>query len=457
MNPEYADFLANKAPRAQFFGIEPMEMPDHLFDFQADTARFMLRAGRAAGFLDTGLGKGRTALECLKQAGKATNGVSLHLVPLAVGRQIEIEGRALGYSIRVIKGMDDVRTGINVCNYDRLSMLEPSAFGAVSLDESHILASLSGAIAQSLITGFANARFRFCWSATPAPNDHTELGAHAEFLGVMRSSEMLSRWFVNDSSKASQEWRLKGHAVEAFWDWVASWARCAESPADLGYDASLYQLPPMETVRHRVEAGPAGMDGTLFGADVSATGMHAMKRQTAAARARIVADLIEAEPDEPWVIWCDNNAEADAIRAVVPNASEVRGSHKLEKKEAAIAGFADGSVRYLIGKPSALGYGLNWQHCARQVFVGRSFSYRAWYQAVRRCWRFGQKRPVIVHLVVAEGEDQIGRVIDRKAEGHAVMKRAMSKAMMRANATVSETRVRYIPTHKAEVPSWLTA
>jgi hypothetical protein len=393
----------------------------------------------------------------LRQAGRATNGVTLHMVPLAVGRQIETEGRALGYNIRVIKGMDEVRTGINVCNYDRLDMLDPAAFGAVSLDESHILASLSGATAQRLIQRFAGTRFRFCWSATPAPNDHTELGAHAEFLGVMRSSEMLSRWFVNDTATASQEWRLKGHAVEPFWDWVASWARCASSPADLGFDGSRFELPPMETIKHRVEAGPAGMDGTLFGADLSATSMHAMKRQTAEARAGVVAELIAAEPDEPWIIWCDNNAEADAIRKAVPLAVEVRGSHAADKKEAAIAGFSDGSVRYLIGKPSALGYGLNWQHCARMSFAGRSFSYRAWYQAVRRCWRFGQTRPVIVHLVVAEGEDQIGRVIDRKAAGHAAMKRAMAAAMLRNNGVTSQTMVRYDPQHRAPLPDWLVA
>jgi hypothetical protein len=455
--PSYAAFLASKAPRARMTGIEPGPMPAHLFDFQAEVARFMLRAGRAAGFLDTGLGKGRTALECLRQAGEATNGTTLHMVPLAVARQIEAEGRSLGYDIRVIRSQDDARPGINVCNYDRLDGLDLSAYGAISLDESHILASLTGATARHLIENAQGVRFRFCWSATPAPNDHAELGAHAEFLGIMRSIEMLSRWFINDTATASQEWRLKGHAVDAFWDWVASWARCAQSPEDLGFDGSRFILPPLEILRHKVEAEGARADGTLFGADLSATTMHAKKRQTAEARARIVADLVDAEPHEPWLLWCDSDAEADALMAAVTGAVEVRGSHATERKETTIADFVEGRKRYLIAKPSACGYGLNLQHCARVAFIGRSFSYRAWYQAVRRCWRFGQMRNVNVHLIVAEGEDQIGRVIDRKADGHAEMKRAMSASMVRARETAAETKVPYVPTHKTELPQWLLA
>lgn len=452
----YAAFLASKAPRPQAVGIEPGPMPSFLFDFQADVARFLLRAGRGAGFLDTGMGKGRTALECLRQAADATNGIALHAVPLAVGWQIEREGRELGYDIRVIRGPDDVRPGINVCNYDRIDRLDPRAFGAVSLDESHIIASLTGSTARMLIEGFAKTRFRFCWSATPAPNDHTELGAHAEFLGLMRSVEMLSRWFINDTATASQEWRLKGHATESFWDWVASWARCAETPEDLGYDGSAFVLPPLQMHRHRVQAEAKTFDGTLFGADLTATTMHAVKRQTAEARARVVADLVMAEPHEPWLLWCDSDAEADALLAVLPDAVEVRGPHPPERKEQTIEAFITGQKLWLIAKPSACGYGLNLQHCARVAFIGRSFSYRAFYQAVRRCWRFGQTRPVQVHLVVAEGEEQIGRVVDAKAAGHAEMKRAMSDAMRRARGAVAQTKVPYLPLHTAELPTWLS-
>jgi hypothetical protein len=452
---EYLDFLASKMPHAVPTGIEAAPMPAHLFDFQAEGCRFMLRSGRAAGLYGTGMGKGRMALECCRQAAEATNGIAAHVVPLAVGRQIEKEGRELGYECRMVHGPDEVRRGTNIFNYDRLRLFDPRLFGAVSLDESDILASLTGATAQDLIEMFAETRFRFCWSATPAPNDHTELGAHSEFLGVMKAQEMLSRWFINDTSVASQSWRLKGHAHEYFWDWVASWARCGDTPYDLGFDGSAFVLPPFDVIKHHVEPEAQTMDGTLFGADLSAISMHAMKRKTAVSRAAITRDLVMAEPHEPWILWCDVDAEADALLSAIPSAVEVRGSHSPQRKEKTIFDFIEGRVKYLIAKPAACGAGLNLQHCARMAFIGRSFSYRRWYQAVRRAWRYGQKRKVQVHLIVAEGEDQIGRIIDRKAADHEVMKSAMAKAMTRARATVAVTHREYSPSVSFDLPSWL--
>lgn len=456
INDEYADFLARKAPKAQAVGIEPSDMPPHLFDYQADCVRFGLRQGRAAMFLDTGLGKTRIQLEWARQAAEASNGRALILTPLAVARQIEREALALGYSARVIRGQDEARDGINIVNYDRLGALDTIQFGAVSLDESSILKSFTGATTRALIASFAEHRFRLCATATPAPNDHMELGTHAEFLGVMRSQEMLSRWFINDTSTASQNWRLKGHAVNDFWDWVSSWARCAETPADLGYDASRFVLPPLNVVKHRAIGDAKPMDGALFIADLSATNIHDVKRQTADARADAVASLVQGEAGEPWIVWCDTDYEADALAKRIPDAVEVRGSHTPDRKESALAAFSDGSTRVLISKPSVCGMGMNWQHAARVAFVGRSFSYEAWYQAVRRCWRFGQTRQVDVHLIVAEGEEQIGRVIERKAEGHNTMRRAMAAAMLRARETRAETKIPYIPTHIARLPAWLT-
>lgn len=457
VTPEYAAFLARKAPRSQATGIEPGAMPAHLFDFQADVTGFLLRQGRGAAFLGTGLGKSAIQIEWARQAAEATNGRALILTPLAVARQMEAEARRWGYEARVIRSQADAGHGLNICNYDRLDLLDVAAFGAVSLDESSILKNLTGATTRKLIEAFGAHRFRLCCTATPAPNDHMELGTHSEFLGLMRSAEMLSRWFINDTSTASQNWRIKGHAEEAFWDWIASWARCADNPADLGFDGSRFVLPPMTVHRHRVEAEVKTMDGTMFGSEMSATNMHAMKRQTAGARARMVADLVAAEASEPWVIWCDNDAEADALRAAIPTAIEVRGSHSADAKEASLADFAEGRALHLISKPSICGWGCNWQHAARVAFVGRSFSYESYYQAVRRCWRFGQTRPVHVHLIVAEGEDQIGRVINRKAEGHVTMKRAMVAAMKRARGTAAQTMVPYIPTMTAELPTWLRA
>lgn len=215
---DYLAFLAKKSPRAEASGFEPQDLPDHLFPFQSHVVRFLVRAGRAACFLDTGLGKGRIALQCLQQCANHTKRPTLHVVPLMVANQIVLEGKSLGYQIKSIRDETEIADGINVINYDRLHLVNPQSFCAISLDESDILASLTGAIARKLIEDWSIVPYRFCFTATPAPNDHTELGAHSEFLGVMRSMEMLSRWFINDTSTASQEWRLKSHAVNPFWD-----------------------------------------------------------------------------------------------------------------------------------------------------------------------------------------------------------------------------------------------
>ena len=454
LHPDYAAFLAAKAPKPQAVGIEPSPMPAHLFDYQADCVGFALRQGRAAMFLDTGLGKTRIQLEWAKQAAAATNGRALILTPLAVARQIEREGRALGYQVQVIREQADAGDGISICNYDRLDKLTPSAFGAVSLDESSILKSFTGVTTRTLIESFYGLRFKLCCTATPAPNDHMELGQHAQFLEIMSSNEMLARWFLSDQTQMGR-YRLKGHAQNDFWDWMASWARCAETPDDLGYDGSRFVLPALNVLRHRAAGDVRAPAGSLFIAELSATNIHDVKRQTADARAEAVAALVAAEPHEPWVVWCDTDYEADALASRIPDAIEVRGSHTVDKKEVALAAFSEGNVRVLLSKPSVCGQGMNWQHAARVAFVGRSFSYEAWYQAVRRCWRFGQTRPVDVHLIVAEGEDQIGRVIDRKAEDHRVMKRAMADAMRRARAQSSVVKVPYHPTHTGRLPTWL--
>lgn len=453
MIPEYAKFLATKTPRAQPTGVEPASFPSHLFDFQQACVDFALRQGRSGLFLDTGLGKTRCQLEWAAQAARASNGRALILTPLAVARQIEREGLALGYQMRVIREQSEAGEGVNVCNYDRLDKIDPSAFGAVSLDESSILKSFTGKTTRALIEAFAGHRFKMAATATPAPNDHMELGQQCEFLSIMPSNEMLMRWFVADQTQMGR-YRLKGHAADSFWDWMASWARMASTPEDLGFDGSRYVLPAMKVIRHRASGDVRAPAGSLFIQELSATNIHDVKRQTAEARADAVATLAGAGR-EAWVIWCDTDYEADALAKRIPEAVEVRGSHPVDKKEERLAAFADGSARVLITKPSICGYGLNWQHCARMAFVGRSFSYEAWYQAVRRCWRFGQKREVEAHIIVAEGEEQIGRVIDRKADDHSTMKRQMATAMRRTTTKKSAQRAAYVPSHKGRLPAWL--
>lgn len=456
MTPDYRAFLARKAPSLIASGLKSVPaMHTKMKPHQKDATAFCLHQGRAGLFLDTGLGKTFCELEFSKYAAEATNGRALILTPLAVAKQIEREARRFGFDARVIRDQSDAVDGINICNYDRLDRLEPDAFGSIVLDESSILKSFSGKTTRSLIAAFQGHRFRLAATATPAPNDHMELGNHSDFLGIMPQAEMLARWFVNDTQEASQQWRLKGHAIEPFWDWMASWSRMAETPADLGHDASEYILPAMNIHRHRVAGDVPIHKDSLFAMDVSATSMFDVKRQTTDARADCIASKIDGK--EPWVIWCDTDHEADALVARIADAVEVRGSMPIERKEENLAAFAAGQARIIITKPSIAGFGVNWQHCARMAFVGRTFSYEAWYQAVRRCWRFGQKRPVDVHLAVAEGEDQIGRVIERKSADHAMMKRAMAEAMRRAGDRTKKTKIAYEPNHKGRLPSWLSA
>ncbi len=455
----YQEFLLGKRPAAQERGIVVNDLAAHLFPYQAECVRYLLRVGSGGLFLDTGLGKTLCELEWSEHARKETNGRALILTPLAVAHQFAAEGVKFGYDVNVVREQSDVRDGINICNYDRLDKLSADDFGCVSLDESSILKNFAGKTSRDLIAAFASHRFRLSATATPAPNDHMELGQHSMFCGVLTSAEMLSRFFINDTSVASQNWRLKRHGVTAFWDWMASWCRMAAMPSDLGDCDDGFVLPPMHVHRHRVESKLKAPEGDLFALDVvSATSMHEVKRQTAGERASIAAQLATSDTS-PWVIWVDTDYEADAVRERlrgVRGVAEVRGSMSIDAKERALDDFADGTARVLITKPSICGFGLNWQHCANTVFVGRTFSYEAWYQAVRRFWRFGQKRAVQVHIAIAQGEESIGSVIDRKADDHDGMKIAMRAAMQRNINKTSHARVLYEPTHDGRLPAWLS-
>lgn len=460
MSDDYWEFLATKAVKAPVRGIDPDKMPEigaHLFPFQRKCVEHALRVGGAGIFLDTGLGKSLVQLEFCRNAIEQSNGRALLLTPLAVARQIEREGIRFGYPVRVIREQADARDGINICNYDRLDRLDHEWFGVVALDEASILKSFTGKTTRALIDTFRGHRWKMVATATPAPNDHMELGNYSEFLDVMAANEMLSRFFINDTSTASQEWRIKHHAAIPFWDWMASWARMAQLPSDLGDDDAGFVLPPLNITRHR--SADTKISDELVdmfgGVAMSATSLHAVKRQTTSARADLIAELVSREPGEAWVLWCDTDYEADALTDTIPEATEIRGSQSIDEKEEKLAAFASGQARILVGKPSMLGYGLNWQHCARMAFVGRGYSYESFYQAVRRCWRFGQKRPVDVHIAVAEGEDEIGRIIDRKAADHDKMKAAMKSAMTRATGQKSETKIPYLPKKHGRIPSWL--
>lgn len=463
----YRALCAAKKPKALAAGLARVPaLNQTLFPHQAHGVDFALRAGRGALFYDTGLGKTAMMLEWGRAVVEHTNRPVLMLAPLAVGAQHVREAHRLGIdAVQARLGLPQGGPRIVITNYERLDRFDPADFAGVILDESSILKSFAGKTAQRLIDAFSATPFRLAGTATPAPNDHTELGTHSAFLGVMRRQEMLMRWFMHDSANTAN-WRLKRHAVQVFWDWVASWARCVSKPSDLGFSDHGFVLPELQIERHVVEADrsvDAGEEtkGEFAGQmrlfrlpDRSATAIHREKRLTVEARAEVVANLVAAHEGEPVCIWVDTDYEADAVKALVPEAKEVRGSMPIDRKEETLHGFSTGEVQILLTKPAIAGFGLNWQHCHTTIYAGVSFSYESFYQSIRRFWRFGQKQAVTAHVVCADTEIEIAAAVTRKSEDHDRMKREMSAAMARAVQSVSLDG--YQPSKEARLPAWMT-
>ena len=416
---EYRDFIASCDPSLQPRGVASSHGNHHAKTHQKSVVDFAMMQGSSAAFLDTGLGKSLIELDFANQCAIETGKPSLILTPLAVAGQMVREGQKFGIDARKIREQSEVGAGVMVANYERLPKLDPSSFGAVILDESSILKSFAGKTRNMLIEAFRSHRFRLAASATPSPNDHTELGNHAEFLGVMRQQEMLSKWFINDTATASQDWRLKGHAVESFWTWVASWSRCATLPSDLGGDDTGYVLPEIDRRIHQVKADRFVdvPDGYLFRIpEMSATSFHAEKRLTLQSRCDLAAQL--ATHDKPVTVWCETNEESAMLAKMIPDAIEVHGSLDPDEKEKRMLDFADGKYRVIVTKPKLAGFGVNWQHCAHAVFASISFSYQQHYQAGRRSHRFGQLQRVRNDIVISDTEASIWAVVNEKSKNH---------------------------------------
>lgn len=466
----YHNLIARKRasfePRG-FSNVDEGALPGWMFDHQRHGVAFALRTGCSAMFYDTGLGKTGMALAWGDEIVRRTNKSVLMLSPLAVASQHVAEAEKFGIDARLSRfGAPPDQPRIAVTNYDRLEKFDSDDYAGVILDESSILKSFSGATTRKLIETFSKTPYRLCCSATPAPNDHTELGQHSEFLGALDRNQMLVRWFLHDSADTGT-WRMKGHAVTDFWNWVASWARAVAKPSDLGFSDAGFDMPELVVDRHVITADRsigAGEENKgknkgqplLFRIpDTSATAIHAEKRLTSEDRAAKVAELISAEPDEPWIVWVDTDYDAEAVKAALPGIFEVSGKMKIDQKEERLAAFSRGEIKRLLTKSSIAGYGLNWQHCARMVFCGINFSYEGYYQAVRRCWRFRQERPVHVHIVCADTEAAIWDVVSRKAGNHDKMKLEMVAAMQRA-AMKAEALSAYSPNQEARLPAWLS-
>lgn len=425
---DYQDFINNKRRAEVATGHQPGMLNEHLFDFQHAIVSWAVRRGRAAIFADTGLGKTLMQLSWADEVASHTGGMVLVLAPLAVSEQTIEQGATFGIEVRRVPhgGSPDAH-GVWITNYERMDAIDFASLHGIVLDESSILKAHDGKTRQRIIDAAQGIPYRLSCTATPSPNDFEELGNQCEFLGVMTRTEMLATYFVNDTGDTGT-WRLKGWGASKFWEWMGQWAVVLRNPSDLGFDGARYELPPLEYFEH-VVAGQE-IEGELFARPAMGLAeRRKAQRASVESRCKALADVVNADKSEPWLIWCHLNDEAELLQSLIPGSVNVQGSDKPESKTENLLGFAHGDVRVLISKPKIAGFGMNWQHCARMAFVGLDDSFEKFYQAVRRCYRFGQKRSVHVHLFTAENEGQILANLKRKETAHHEMSASMIEHM----------------------------
>ena len=418
---DYKEFLAGKdlLVKSCGFEIDKNELNPMLYDFQKDIVRFSLMKGRSAIFADCGLGKTPMQLEWASKVAEHTNMPVLILAPLAVASQTKREGEKFHIHVTICEDMDDVEEGVNITNYEKLDHFVAKDFSGIVLDESSILKSFSSKTRAALIDMFHQTPYKLCCTATPAPNDHMELGNHSEFLGIMTRAEMLAMYFVHDGSRTSQ-WRLKGHAQDVFWQWMASWSVFLSNPRDLGYNMDGYDLPQLNL--HEII-----VDGdTPIMKELTLTERRQARRDSLDARVQAAANLVNRS-DEQWLCWCDLNAEGNALKNAIPDSVEVAGSDTPEHKKTSMLAFADAKIRCLVTKPKIAGFGMNWQSCHNMIFVGLSDSFEAYYQAVRRCYRFGQDHEVNVYIIISAAEGCVRENIERKQKDADTMRDEMTQ------------------------------
>lgn len=450
---DYAAFLQTKGFRIPTSGVDvaPERLIGDLFPFQRDLVTWALRKGRSAIWADTGLGKTVMQLEWARYAADRT----LILAPLAVAQQTVREGERWGIPVSYVRSESEApAAGISITNYEILDHFDPSTFGAIVLDESSILRDFEGKTRARLIAAFRQTPMRLCCTATPAPNDITEIANHAEFLGVMTRTEMLAHFFVHDDLG----WRLKGHARKGFYRWLASWGMSVKRPSDLGYSNAGFDLPPLTIEPKFVESDYTSPDRLFDVGLKGVTDRAQVRRGTLDLRVEEAAAAVITEPQEPWLCWVGLNDEGRALARLLPHARLVEGSQSPAEKAAALLDFADGKIPVLITKPSISGRGMNWQHCARMVFVGLSDSFEDYYQCLRRCWRFGQVREVKATIVLTDREEAIYQNVLRKEREAAELSRELvenAAEFARCELAAVTAATPYEARQEMRIPKWL--
>ena len=466
MSDPYADFLDRKTQAGAASGFAPIWMPDFLFDFQRAMVEYAIRQGRAALFEDCGMGKTVQELVWAENVVRHTNKPVLLLTPLAVGQQVLREAERFGIeAMRPEIGKPYLPKGVVISNYERLHRFNWQDFGGCVCDESSILKSFDGATRQAVTDFMRKLPYRLLATATAAPNDYTELGTSSEALGHLGHMDMLMRFFKNDQNSINAmrsrrfetgtaalnegaKWRFKGHAELPFWRWVCSWARALRKPSDLGFDDAAMVLPPLKEIQHTVEARRLA-DGMLFALPaVGLAEQREERRRTLTERCEKVAEL--AAHKQQAVAWCHLNDEGDLLESLIPGCVQVSGKDSDEAKEEKLLAFAAGEARVMVTKQVIAGWGLNWQNCHRMTAFP-SHSFEAYYQSVRRCWRFGQKKTVTVDMVSTEGEKAALQNLQRKQRAADKMFERLVAEMN--NALHIKRSESY--TQPMEVPSWL--
>jgi superfamily II DNA or RNA helicase len=451
-------------PDAGFF-LELSVLNKMLFEWQKIIVRWAIQKGKCALFLDTGLGKTFCQLEWANQVFQKIKENIIIFAPLSVSYQTKREGEKYGIDVHVSRGMNNIKKGINIANYEIMDSFDLHSFGGIVLDESSIIKHFGTKTSSALIKRCQQVKYRLCCTATPAPNDYMELGMHSEFLGVMKRSEMLATFFINDAGDTGK-WRLKGHAKNKFWEWVASWACVVKTPSDLGFSDEGYILPELKIIQHIVKTNNQKVikDGreALFEFECAKTLNERRRAKRNSLHERIeVAGRIANSSKEQVLLWCDLNIESNLLSKVINDVVEVKGSDSTDHKIKTIIDFINGKIKGVISKSSIYGFGINLQNCHKIIFVSMNDSFERYYQTIRRCYRFGQKYPVEVHLITSEQEGLVKENIERKQKDAERMTKEMikytKKILIKELYKNGITDNSYIAIEKMQIPSWLSA